>query len=119
MFKKDFHHSISERDKDSIVTVAHELRSLRRMAEHDYIMVFHDDIVSSPPDQRVIEDSLYDEVGKNELQDATLEMLRLNRAILIYVSLAIHREEHKNREELDRKPLPVAGETMIPDHLKE
>jgi hypothetical protein len=117
--KKDFHHSISERDEDSVVTVAHELRSLRRMAEHDYMKIFHDDIVSSPPDQRVIEDSLYDEVGKNELQDAVLEMLRLSRATLIYVSLAIHQEEQKKREELDGKPLPVAGEAMIPDQLKE
>lgn len=117
--KKDFHHSISERDEDSVVTVAHELRSLRRMAEHDYMKVFHDDIVSSPPDQRVIEDSLYEAIGKNELQDATLEMLKLARAALIYISLAIHHEERKKREELDRETLPVAGEALIPDHLKE
>jgi hypothetical protein len=117
--KKDFHHSISERDGDSVVTVAHELRSLRRMAEHDYMKVFHDDIVSSPPDQRVIEDSQYDEVGKNELQDAALEMLNLSRATLIYVSLAIHHEERMKHEELNGKALPVAGEAMIPDHLKE
>jgi len=119
--KKDFHHSISERDEDSVVTVAHELRNLRRMVEHDYTKVFHDDIVSSPPDREfgVVDDSLYDAIGKKELQRAALEMLKLSRAALIYVSLAIHFEERKKREELDGEALPVAGEAMIPDHLKE
>jgi len=117
--KKDFHHSISERDEDSLVTVAHELRGLRRMVEHDYTKVFHDDIVSSPPDRRVVEDSLYDAIGKKELRKSALEMLKLSRAALIYISLAIHHEERKEREELDGKALPVAGEAVIPDHLKE
>lgn len=119
--KKDFHHSISERDEDSVVTVAHELRSLRRMVEHDYTKVFHDDIVSSPPDREVgvAKDSLYDAIGKNELRKATLEMLKLARAALIYLSLAIHHEEKKKRADLDGPAFPVAGEVMISDHLKE
>jgi len=117
--KKDFHHSISERDEDSVVTVAHELESLRQMVEHDYTKVYHDGIVSSPPENRAIEDSLYDSIGEEELQAAALEMLRLARAALIYISLAIHFEEEKKREELDGETLPVAGDAFIPDHLKE
>lgn len=83
--------------------------------------VFHDDIVSSPPDREsgVISDSLYDAIGKKELREAALEMLRLSRAALTYVSLAIHHEERKKRQELDKGTLPVAGGAMIPDHLKE
>jgi tetratricopeptide (TPR) repeat protein len=117
--KKDFHHSISERDEESVVTVAHELESLRHLAEHDYMKVFHDGIVSEPPENRAVSDSLYEAVGKSELEDAGLEMLRLARAGLIYVSLAVHFEERKKREELDRGTLPVAGGALIPDHLKE
>ena len=119
--KKDFHHSISERDEDSVVTVAHELKNLRRMVEHDYTKVFHDDIVSSPADREsgVVKDSLYDAIGKIELRKATLEMLRLARAALIYLSLAIHHEERKKRENLDGPAFPVAGDAVIPDHLKE
>ena len=117
--KKDFHHSISERDEDSVVTVAHELQTVRQMVEHDYMKVFHDDIVSSPPDSRVLEDSVYDAIGKKGLRKAALEMLRMSRAALIYISLAVHHEERKKREQLDGEAFPVAGEALIPDNLKE
>lgn len=119
--KKDFHHSISKRDEESVVVVAHELRRVRTAVEHDYIKVFDDDIVSSPPDRavRVIQDSLYDVIGKSELREVALEMLRLARAAMIYLSLAIHYEERKKRAELDGPAVPLGGQAMVPDRLKE
>ena len=119
--KKDFHHSISKRDEDSVVIVAHELRSIRTAVEHEYIKVFDDEIVSSPPDGtlRAVQDTLYDAIGKTELRQAVLEMLRLARAGLIYLSLAIHHEERKKREGLEGKTVPIGGRVMVADEYKE
>jgi tetratricopeptide (TPR) repeat protein len=117
--KKDFHHSISKRDEESVVVVAHELRSLRTAIEHDYIKVFEDSIVSEPPDRSWLSDSLHDAIGKSELRQAALEMLRLSRAALIYVSLAIHHEEKKKREEHDGPAVPMGGQTTVPDDFKQ
>ncbi len=117
--KKDFHHSISKNDKDSIVIVAHELKSLRNAVEHDYIKVFEDGIVSSPPARDWLQDSLYDAIGKSELRKAAFEMLRLSRAAMIYIALAIHHEERKERQEFDGQTVPIGGQTMIPDRFKQ
>lgn len=119
--KKDFHHSISKRDEESVVVVAHELRRVRTAVEHGYIKVFDDSIVSSPPDRalRALQDSLYDAIGKSELREAALEMLRLARAAMIYLSLAVHHEERKKREELDGPAVPLGGQVTVPDRFKE
>lgn len=117
--KKDFHHSISKNDEDSVVIVAHELKSLRNAVEHDYIKVFEDDIVSSPPTRDWLSDSLYDAIGKSELRKAGLEMLRIVRAAMIYIGLAIHHEERKKKQELDGPTVPMGGQMMIPDELKQ
>jgi len=117
--KKDFHHTVSKNDEDSIVIVAHELKSLRNAVEHDYIKVFEDGIVSEPPDRDFLPDSLYDAIGKSELRKATVEMLRLARAALIYIALAIHYEERKMRQDRDGPTVPMGGQTMIPEKFKE
>jgi len=118
--KKDFHHAVSKKDEDSVVVVAHELRNLRTAIEHDYIKVFDDDFIDSPENNlSVIEDTLYDAIGKTELRQAALEMLRLARAAIIYVSLAIHHEEQKKKEELDGVTVPIGGDVMVPDEYKE
>lgn len=117
--KKDFHHSISKNDEDSVVVVAHELKHLRNAVEHDYIKVFEDSIVSEPPDRDWLSDSHYDAIGKSELRKATLEMLRLARAAMIYIALAVHQEEEKKRQDLDGETLPIGGDVMVPDEYKE
>lgn len=117
--KKDFHHSISKNDEDSVVIVAHELKSLRNAVEHDYLKVFEDSIISSPPNRDWLPDSLYDAIGKSELRKAALEMLRIARAAMIYIALAIHYEERTKEQELDRPTVPMGGQTMIPDKFKQ
>lgn len=118
--KKDFHHSVSKRDEDSVVIVAHELRKIRTAVEHDYIKVFDDDIVSSPDGTHgAVQDTLYDAIGRTQLRQAALEMLRLARAAMIYLSLAINYEERKKRETMDGKTVPIGGRVMVPDDFKE
>ena len=115
--KKDFYHGISKKDEDSVAIVAHELKDLRNAVEHDYLKVFDDGIVSEPPDREWLNDSLYDAIGKAELRKATLEMLRLARAAMIYISLAIYHEERKKG--VDDTVVPLGGEMMVPDKYKE
>lgn len=119
--RKDFHSSISERDEDSLVIVAHELGKIRREMEHDYLKIFDDDILQSPPDRKVagLKDSPSYSIGKGELKEAGLQMLRLSRAALIYISLAIHREERKKHEDIEGPIVPIGGNVTIPDELKE
>ena len=118
--KKDFHNSVSKRDEDSVVIVAHELRSIRTAVEHDYIKVFDDDIISSPDETPgVVQDKLYDAIGRTQLRKAALEMLRLAQAAIIYLSLAINHEERKKRERMDGKTVPIGGRMMVPDDFKE
>lgn len=117
--KKDFYNDISKNDEDSIVIVAHELKSIRNTVEHDYIKVFDDNLVSSPPDRTWFSDSIYDAIGRSELQKAAMEMLRISRAALIYLSLAIHHEETKKRSGIDVPTIPVGGEVRDPDEFKQ
>lgn len=117
--KKDFHHSISKKDGGSVVIVAHELKSLRNAIEHDYIKVFEDGIVSEPPVREWLPDSLYDPIGKSELRKAALQMLRLARSAMIYIALAIHHEERKKKEDHNGVTVPLSGQIIIPDELKE
>jgi len=117
--KKDFYHGVSKNDEESVVVVAHELKSLRNAVEHDYIKVFDDSIVSKPPERDWLPDSIYDAIGKSELRKSALEMLRLARAAMIYIVLAIHHEEQKKKQGLDRPTVPMGGEVMVPDNHKE
>lgn len=118
--KKDFHHSISKRDEDSVVIVAHELRSIRTAIEHEYIKVFDDEIVSSLDGTLgAVQDTRYDAIGRTDLRQAALEMLRLVRAAMIYLSLAINYEERKKREKVDGETVPIGGREMVPDDSKE
>lgn len=115
--KKDFHHSISKRDDESGVVVAHELKSIRDSVEHNYLKVFNDDIVSEPPSRDgVYKDSIYDSIGKNELGDSAMEMLRLARAGLFYTSFTIYLEEQQRDVDGITVPMPSYS---VPDHLKE
>lgn len=38
---------------------------------------------------------------------------------MMYLSLAIHHEERKKREEFDGTIVPMGGQFMVPDKVKE
>lgn len=117
--KKDFYHGVSKNDEESVVVVAHELKSLRNAVEHDYIKVFDDRKISRPPEKELLPDSIYDAIGKSELRKSTFEMLRYARAAMIYIALAIHHEERKTKQEIDGPTVPLGGTVMVPDKYKE
>jgi hypothetical protein len=117
--KKDFSHHISERDDKSSVTVAHELRSVRNAAEHDYFKVIEDGFIDEAQrrENPVFQDTIYDAIGERELKRATMEMLRLSRAALFYLSFAVHIAEEAKREAYE----DVLGEirsTPLPNEFK-
>ena len=118
--KKDFSHYISERDDESSIIVAHELRSVRNAAEHDYFKVIEDSFIdkSQRRENAVFQDTIYDAIGEHELKRATMEMLRLSRAALFYLSFAVHIAEEAKREAYEG----VLGEiksTHLPNESKK
>lgn len=82
--------------KDCLEPEAQELYEIRNHLEHKYLKL-HDDIWSGPsqPDAipRVFHDSLALSLYRKDFEAKTLRLLRLVRAALIYLSLAIHQEE--------------------------
>jgi len=87
--------------KDSLDPDAQGLREIRNHLEHKYFKV-HDAIWSaemfSPEHFDFFKDSLACSIKRNDLEAKTLRLLKLAREGLIYLSLAVHREEYLRKE---------------------
>lgn len=87
---------------------AYLLRSIRNDLEHKYLKV-HDDIWSyahCDPEKNAINKTSH-HISTTDLTSKTLRLMKLARAALIYLSLAIHIEEKMNDNERSGLFIPI------------
>ncbi len=85
---------------------AQQLNEIRNHLEHKYLKI-HEDLWGGPPQEdgesfAGLTDTLAFSVRRGDFEEKTLRLMKMARAALIYVSLAIHAEE-KNRAK-ERRP---------------
>jgi len=95
LFEPDF--------KESIEPDAQAIYEIRNHLEHKYLKV-HDDLWKRSPENNnrislVLADTLAFSTYRREFEAKTLRLLKLVRAALIYLSLAINVEEHRRAKE--------------------
>lgn len=80
---------------------AYKLRSIRNHLEHKYLKV-HDDlwICTVRPDNTLFDDQMAFHLSMQELNEKTIRILKMARAGLTYLSLAVHREENIRRSQM-------------------
>lgn len=96
-----------ESEKDSVVwgetmePDAYKLRTIRNHLEHKYLKV-HDDLWSyaDRSDNALFDDQWAFHLSMQELNEKTIRILKMARAGLIYLSLAVHREENIRRSQV-------------------
>lgn len=96
--------------KEAIEPDAQELAEIRHHLEHKYLKV-HDILrprSSSNEASLVLTDTLAFSIYRREFEVKTLKLLKMTRAALIYLSLAIHWEEQRRAKERDSK-------TVVPE----
>ena len=84
---------------------ARELAEVRNHLEHKYLKL-HEDFWRGPLDEpdwatRALTDTLSFSVYRYDFEEKTLRLLKMARAALIYLSLAIHQEEGRRAEARD------------------
>ena len=85
--------------RESIEPEAKELNEIRNHLEHKYLKV-HEDLWSGPPSKddkisRALADTLAFSLYRHNFQEKTLRLMKIARAALLYLSLAIHSEEQR------------------------
>lgn len=101
--------------QESLEPDAKDLREIRNHLEHKYLKVCS--VVVSPTE--ALADRMAYPVSRHEFNAKTLRLLRLARAALVYLALAIHREEtvrEKNRGNAKVAPMPLFP---VEDDLKK
>ncbi len=83
--------------RDAMEPDARDLADIRNHLEHKYLKV-HDEMWSGPPDPldkigRAMADTLAYSLRRSDLEAKTLRLMKVTRAALIYLSLAVHEEE--------------------------
>jgi len=102
--------------KKSIEPDAQELSEIRNHLEHKYLKL-HDDLWSGPPSQNnnktslALADTLAFSLHRRDFEAKTLRLMKMIRAALIYLSLAIHYEEQQRAKERD--PNKVVSESPL------
>ncbi|MDA3835363.1 MAG: LA2681 family HEPN domain-containing protein [Spirochaetales bacterium] len=89
---------------------AYKLRSIRNHLEHKYLKV-HDDLwrYTDRPDDTLFDDQWAFHLSMQELNKKTIRILKMARAGLTYLSLAVHREENIRRSQVpDEITVPMA-----------
>ena len=101
--------------KDSTDPDARALAELRNHLEHKYVKV-HEDLLPIRNDFDPFRDTLAYMVSRPHLERRTLRLLQLARSALIYLSLAMHQEERKRRnEDEERLSAPMSFGTWKDD----
>lgn len=88
---KDF---FEDEMKDSTEPAARALADLRNHLEHKYVKVLEIDI---PAYAESFEDCLAHKITRRDLEARALRLIQLVRAALIYLSLAVHRNEKERK----------------------
>lgn len=106
---------------DTMEPDAEALKTIRNHLEHKYLKV-HGWPWTSDLDMEAVDDSLRDSmaysVTRGDLEAKALRVLKLARASLIYLSLAVHREEYlRNEQRGDGLVMPMELNTL-PDDWK-
>lgn len=88
--------------KDAMQPDARELSLIRNHLEHKYLKL-HDDLWSGPQTNNdLISSSFVDTLAysmyRKDFEDRALRLIKMARAGLIYLSLAVHHEERKRRK---------------------
>jgi len=91
--------------KESIEPDAQELHEIRNHLEHKYLKL-HDDMWMGPSERdhkmfRALADTLAHSMYRRDFQEKALRLIKMVRAALVYLSLAIHWEEQKRKKERD------------------
>jgi hypothetical protein len=87
--------------KDVLTLDAQELSDIRNQLEHRYLKV-HDIFTGKPGQQQptpgdTFVDTLAYSIGRGDFEDKALRLLKLSRAALIQLGLAMHSEEQRRR----------------------
>ena len=87
---------------------ADKLRTIRNQLEHKYLKV-HDSIWSYTNDDQLghYKDNIAYSLTQSELSDKSLRIIKLSRAALIYLSLAVHREEQLKENKQSGLLMPI------------
>jgi hypothetical protein len=97
---------------------ARSLHELRVRLEHRYVKVH--EFGPLPPTAGKTRDLFHDtlaySVGRYEFEQKALRVLKLIRAALIYLSLAMHQEEHRRRRARRSKKITVGQSLPSMDH---
>jgi hypothetical protein len=101
--------------REAIEPVARELAEIRNHLEHKYLKL-HSEWAGVPsPDARAelpfLTDSLAHSLCRDDFEDKTMHLLKMARAALIYLSLAVHSEENRRQRARDPQglimPMPL------------
>lgn len=104
-----------ENDEESEISLsktmepdAYKLRSLRNLLEHRYLKVHYDfwrqeDYVNN----ELFSDQLAFHISTQDLTEKTVRILKMARAALTYLSLAVHQEERNRQSDDDHLIVPM------------
>lgn len=109
--------------KESIEPDAQELADIRNHLEHKYLKL-HDDFWAGPSSENgdatlMLANTSAFSLHRREFEVKTLRLIKMARAALIYLSLAIHAEENQRKTENEHKTItPKVALDIFEDDLK-
>jgi hypothetical protein len=99
---------------------AQALYEIRNHLEHSYLKI-HELLLPQPQREEFADmwtDSLAYSVGRDDFEDKTLQVFRLARAGMIYLSLGMHREEQKREQNKPKRRKVPMSLTLFRDTWK-
>lgn len=104
--------------RDTIEPDAQEFSTIRNHLEHKYLKVHEFGAPKKITDLSYFYDDLAYSVGRYELADKTIRVLKLIRATLIYLSLAVYYEEGIRSNSRNLEKIPNMEMTLFEDDWK-
>lgn len=108
-----------EQDQDAVAAMepaAQALKKIRDHLEHKYLKLLGGTVAERVVDGVV--DTLAHTISRRDFEQKNLHLAKLSRAALIYLSLAVHREESERRAELDPSKILPLELPLISDAAK-
>jgi len=96
--------------KEALEPDAKELHEIRNHLEHKYLKL-HDRLWHDPPARddhisQALSDRLACSVYREDFEDKTLRLIKMARAALIYLVLAVHTEERQKAQKMSQEKTP-------------
>ena len=115
-------YSVDKNFHDSIEPESQKINEIRNHLEHKYLKI-HDELWSGIPQEKSVNSSLFFDslsysVYYDEFENYSLNLLRLTRSALIYLSLAVHAEEKTRFKEREKGITPPMSLGKIEDEWK-